>query len=338
MWWIRSARCWNPIINRKIGENKRTCRVLLAARRGMPALYYRYDRYGIEDMTRYLRKMARRFSDWGIRDNGKDNYPECDHKTAVPALDHWEIRDDRLFLVYRNDRDEDAYGNAGQVTLAFRLGESQVELEVQLTDKAASPYTESGSLVLNLPMDYPVYGINKNGYVLNPEKDIADWGNHALYCLENFVTASDREAAWKADIRAEQADGMCTEAKETGNPEASGEKTASAGENANGVDSSLGGERKICVVTADAPLVALGETGIYRFRKKYKAKEPALYFNLFNNMWGTNFPQWIEGDYSFRFLIFDAAGRNEEELRTQAEERLRLLDQETAMRSSEGKA
>ena len=319
-------------------EDKRTGRVLLAARRGMPAVYYRYDRYGIEDMTRYLRKMARRFSDWGIRDNGKDNYPECDHKTAVPALDHWEIRDDRLLLVYRNDRDEDTYGNAGQVTLAFRLGESQVELEVQLTDKAASPYTESGSLVLNLPMDYPVYGINKNGYVLNPETDIADWGNHALYCLENFVTASDREAAWKADIRAEQADGMCTEAKETGNPEASGEKTASAGENANGVDSSLGGERKICVVTADAPLVALGETGIYRFRKKYKAKEPALYFNLFNNMWGTNFPQWIEGDYSFRFLIFDAAGRNEEELRTQAEERLRLLDQETAAQTSEGKA
>ncbi len=249
----------------------------------------------------------------------------------MPALDHWEIQGDRLLLVYRNDRDEDTYGNAGQVTLAFRLGESQVELEVRLKDKAASPYTESGSLVLNLPMDYPVYGINKNGYVLNPETDIADWGNHALYCLENFVTASDREAAWKA------AKGTCTEVRETGDPEASGGKAAPDGENADGTGDSRRGERKICVVTADAPLVALGETGIYRFRKKYKAKEPALYFNLFNNMWGTNFPQWIEGDYSFRFLIFDAAGQKEEELRTQAEERLRLLDQETAAGASKGK-
>lgn len=269
-------------------EDKRTDRVLLAARKGMPAVYYRYDRYGVEDMTRYLRKMARRFSDWGIRDNGKDNYPECDHKIAVPTLDHWEIRDDRLLLVYGNERDEDTYGNARQVTLVFRLGDAQVELEVLLTDKGASPYTESGSLVLNLPMDHPVYGINKNGYVLDPRTDIADWGNHALYCLENFVTAGD----------------------DTGNEQ----------------------ERKVCVMTADAPLVALGETGIYRFRKKYKAKEPALYFNLFNNMWGTNFPQWIEGDFSFRFLIFDAAGQKGEELRTQAEERLRFLDEEEKSR------
>ena len=22
-------------------------------------------------------------------------------------------------------------------------------------------------------------------------------------------------------------------------------------------------------------------------------------------MWGTNFPQWIEGDFSFRFVLFD---------------------------------
>lgn len=269
-------------------EDKRTDCVLLAARKGMPAVYYRYDRYGVEDMTRYLRKMARRFSDWGIRDNGKDNYPECDHKIVVPTLDHWEIRDDRLFLVYGNERDEDTYGNARQVTLAFRLGETQVELEVLLKDKGASPYTESGSLVLNLPMEYPVYGINKNGYVLDPRTDIADWGNHALYCMENFVTAGD-----------------------------------SAGD---------GQERKVCVMAADAPLVALGETGIYRFRKKYKAKAPALYFNLFNNMWGTNFPQWIEGDFSFRFLIFDAAGQKGEELRMQAEERLRLLDEEEKSR------
>lgn len=269
-------------------EDKRTGSLLLSARRGMPAVYYRYDRYGIEDMTRYLRKMARRFSDWGVRDNGKDNYPECDHRTVIPTLERWEIKEDRLFLIYGNRRDEDTYGNARQVTLAFRLGEEQVELEVQLKAKDASPYTESGSLVMNLPMNYPVYGINKNGYVLNPETDIADWGNHALYCLENFVTAGDR-----AD---------------------SGQK------------------RNVCVVTADAPLVALGETGIYRFRKKYKAKQPALYFNLFNNMWGTNFPQWMEGDFSFRFLIFDAAGQTNEELRTQAEERLRLWDRREASR------
>lgn len=282
-------------------EDKRTGRVLLAARRGKPAVYYRYDRYGIRDMTRYLRKMACRFSDWGIRDNGKDNYPECDHRTVLPILERWEIQGDRILFVYRNVQDEETYGNAGQVILAFRLCQEQVELEVRLADKEASPYTESGSLVLNLPVDYPVYGVNKNGYVLNPEKDIADWGNHALYCLENFVTAEETVLRKKAE-----------------NNEAEAVRK----------DDSCSGERKICVVTADAPLLALGETGIYRFRKKYKRKEAALYFNLFNNMWGTNFPQWIEGNFSFRFLIFDASGIGEMDLRNQAEERLRKLDQQ----------
>ena len=28
-----------------------------------------------------------------------------------------------------------------------------------------------------------------------------------------------------------------------------------------------------------------------------------LYFNLFNNMWGTNFPQWIEGTFTYRFVL-----------------------------------
>lgn len=29
-----------------------------------------------------------------------------------------------------------------------------------------------------------------------------------------------------------------------------------------------------------------------------------MYFNLFNNMWGTNFPQWIGGDLSFRYVLY----------------------------------
>jgi hypothetical protein len=28
-----------------------------------------------------------------------------------------------------------------------------------------------------------------------------------------------------------------------------------------------------------------------------------VWFNLFNNMWGTNFPQWNEGDFTFDYTI-----------------------------------
>lgn len=35
-----------------------------------------------------------------------------------------------------------------------------------------------------------------------------------------------------------------------------------------------------------------------------KKHPPELRFCLFNNMWGTNFPQWIEGDMAFEFDVF----------------------------------
>jgi hypothetical protein len=38
--------------------------------------------------------------------------------------------------------------------------------------------------------------------------------------------------------------------------------------------------------------------------------EPIMYFNLFNNMWGTNFPQWIGGDLCYRYVLF---GYNKEQ-------------------------
>lgn len=253
--------CYRILLDEASGQveeiyDKTAGQTILRGREGHPAVCYQYDRYGAEDLTKYLRKAARRYSDWGILDNGKDSYPECTHITACPRFQRYELEGKWLHLYYQNETDEETYGNPKNVILSLGFAREKVEIFLTLKGKKASPYTESGSLVLELPMEAPGYGVNKNGYVLNPKTDIADWGNHALYCLENFVTAEE-------------------------------------------------GERKLCVAALDTPLLGIGETGIYKFRKKYKKKRPALYFNLFNNMWGTNFPQWIEGDFSFRFVLFD---------------------------------
>ena len=58
-------------------------------------------------------------------------------------------------------------------------------------------------------------------------------------------------------------------------------------------------------ISYDAPLVSFDGNAIYEsnigtFMKK-KAK--GVTFNLFNNMWGTNFPQWTEGDFTFVWKI-----------------------------------
>ena len=54
----------------------------------------------------------------------------------------------------------------------------------------------------------------------------------------------------------------------------------------------------------DAPLVSFGKNGIAEYTGGLqKKKKASFYINLFNNHWGTNFPQWMEGDYSFEFIL-----------------------------------
>lgn len=77
----------------------------------------------------------------------------------------------------------------------------------------------------------------------------------------------------------------------------------------------MGESAGICLKTYDAPLAALGGTGIYHFAPVYEAAEkPCIYVNLFNNMWGTNFPQWTGGDMSFQFGLSGICAGEEREL------------------------
>ncbi len=54
----------------------------------------------------------------------------------------------------------------------------------------------------------------------------------------------------------------------------------------------------------DAPLVSFTVNPIMKFNGG-KPKKQGNFFNvnLFNNQWGTNFPQWIEGDLTFEFFL-----------------------------------
>lgn len=57
------------------------------------------------------------------------------------------------------------------------------------------------------------------------------------------------------------------------------------------------------ITTLDAPVVAIGTTGIYSFYNEIPDMDKGIYINLFNNQWGTNFPMWSSGNARFRFTI-----------------------------------
>jgi len=54
----------------------------------------------------------------------------------------------------------------------------------------------------------------------------------------------------------------------------------------------------------DAPLVSLGEPGLWKFSRSWTPRPAHIYVNLFNNMWNTNFPLWIDGSWKSRVRLW----------------------------------
>ncbi|NUQ64004.1 MAG: hypothetical protein HUU20_16125 [Pirellulales bacterium] len=60
----------------------------------------------------------------------------------------------------------------------------------------------------------------------------------------------------------------------------------------------------IALCSPDAPLVSLGAPGAYRYSSRWTPREAVVFLNLFNNVWGTNFQQWISGSWSTRVRLW----------------------------------
>ena len=57
------------------------------------------------------------------------------------------------------------------------------------------------------------------------------------------------------------------------------------------------------LATMDAPVVALGRRSPLNYSKELPDMSGGVHVSLFNNAWGTNYPQWCGGDWSYRFTL-----------------------------------
>jgi len=62
-------------------------------------------------------------------------------------------------------------------------------------------------------------------------------------------------------------------------------------------------DRKIEIIPLDSPLVAPGQPSLLNFSNEQPDMQGGVHFNLYNNVWGTNFPMWFDEDCYFRFLV-----------------------------------
>ncbi len=64
------------------------------------------------------------------------------------------------------------------------------------------------------------------------------------------------------------------------------------------------------VVPIDAPLVAFGDIVRGEWPAEFNPKTSSIFSWLMNNYWGTNFPAWQGGDFTFRYAITSSAQFN----------------------------
>jgi hypothetical protein len=60
---------------------------------------------------------------------------------------------------------------------------------------------------------------------------------------------------------------------------------------------------RLTIQTLDAPLLAPGGPSLLNFDNQLPALEKGMHFNLYNNVWGTNFPMWYDEPARFRFIL-----------------------------------
>ena len=222
---------------------------------------YQYDKFGIEDITEFIRSYAYRFLDWLVNDLGRMSYPEESHETFLPALEAVEcVQKGEMaqLLIWAVNPEESVkkYGNCRKVktTLTFYSDRKDVDVQVELLEKQASPYVESGHVLFPIGMDSPRIVVDKMGQAVDIATEIRKDANHCLYCVDRFIHLEEKESS-------------------------------------------------VTITSRQAPLWSVGENGVYRFRKGYAPSLPVLYSNLFNNSWGTNFPQWMGGDYRYEYRV-----------------------------------
>lgn len=61
--------------------------------------------------------------------------------------------------------------------------------------------------------------------------------------------------------------------------------------------------KNLIIKAITTPLVSLGEKKLLKFDNELPLKNGIFHFNIFNNIWGTNFPQWYEDDGSAEFVV-----------------------------------
>jgi len=228
--------------------DKRTGRELVDGAAPQGFGQYFYERFGINDITRYLD--AALYPQYGA------------HR----------------FIMAKADMPKDsAYVSACPENMTLAVEKSSIDVSAVMTGVIAGPgLPQTVSIRLTLPAHQPVADLEV-GWQKQPD----GWSEAGWICLPFKIdNPKFRLGRLGADV-----DPVANVTIDNVNYHQSWVNTGVAVYDTNGAGISL------CPM--DSPMVSLGEPGVLNFDKRYEPKKAYVYLNLYNNIWQTNFRNWV---------------------------------------------
>ncbi|MFL5733842.1 MAG: DUF5054 domain-containing protein [Chloroflexia bacterium] len=180
--------------------HKRTGREWVDPSNPEPFAAYRYDLYSASDIAEYLRAYGLFFQDWFVQDFGKTGYPEdSTHLTAYArdfALSGAPSTGSSLQMtrgILHPARLGPMSAPDQQISIDISLPGDlpYLDLEYRITGKVATPLAESAVVPFPLNLPNPTFRLGQVGSVIDPIRHIAPGANHDLWCVDNWLDASD---------------------------------------------------------------------------------------------------------------------------------------------------
>lgn len=233
--------------------------------------FYRYDVFSAKDIAEYQKSYIYYPYDWIIKDLGKENYP-----TDFEHMTFYPA-----FSEYKIREN----GESAEIILIFKNPRESVE-KFGNSDEIRVKFTFYGYKPI-IDVECEITEKPKTPYLESGHFIIPLCGGGLNFCFDKTGSIIHPESDI---IRNGNTEVYCLESF---------------------VHASDGGTG-IGIISRDMPLFSVGDIGILKFRSEYEeAPENKLYFNLFNNQWGTNFPQWVSGNLKFRYTLFTHKGGEE---------------------------
>ncbi len=233
---------------------------------------YVYDIYSKREVFEYVRDYAFDLQDWYLADFGKPLYPlNMKHHTYTHGFTGAQLENT---------------GAYGSITVKYAIaGESLEE------------FGNAGTVILRLTLWKDGEGVDLEYDIKNKQETPCPEAGHFVFPLN--AAAPSYRINKSGSVIDPSEDIM----KDCNHVLYCCEKWVDVTDK-----DRAGNDEGILFIPYDTPLLSIGEKGIERYSKDYVPTSPDVYFNAFNNQWGTNFPQWIGGDFSFRYRLIPHSG------------------------------